>query len=818
MGNWLRVDHISLWLVDAALSDLSPRIERHRGAGVIMQSPKEYLLRALEGACVHGEQPEGFRLDADRAVRIFKAIWLYGNEHSFPLPANDTWGSHFFLLQKNLNVTDISMAELMTLLRQFTLPRANAPVDKNENRDINFFSDTEYTKYLLNIILSLYPSELIINSDDEYRRLIERVSDTITEHHGDLLKDTIILDCYFTSAVVHIPRSMTANVRRVVAESGYIHSAGHALYIRKIEKATEDGLESALVRFTGACGLDLPIYVTPLASETPLPDDYNRSVASTRNGLDGVRLELRKHFISGQPLRDALYALSAKDPNLVVPPGLATYSTERQYALDSLGVNTDTTIWLVCDHPAIRTSENSYVRSRQSYLIAYAQYQENKNQLVLFKERKPAWVAPVTLPHTLSTAMINVARLNCRNGSSGKVILDPFCGTGTTLFDAALRFPSATIIGTDLNPLMPTLLRDNLKFFALSPTEVSDLRDAVSTLAKKCKSLAEGGAPGGLPLINSLIKDAPAFTWATKGNSKSAAEVDFRAALRGCIAELVTASGNQDSFLDLGAKTLINAGFSDALVEAFNEDHADFRKRLFFYVVWRAVATGRYALRDDLGRFYAIVAKELALFERELEQYASDMSCTPIDEVGLNGSAFVQMTGNYSRSSMIDPASVEALGGTVTSLNIDQLGAVAGSPSPGLFVSVGRSSEVLAEFDQSIDLIISDPPYGFNTNEADVFEMQTLYSDLTRLSIRALRPGGQLMLALPAFARNGQQIPFFQTRGALTRQIISATEKAGRRVISVVKTTPAAKDLFVPPYYWQSHSALSRSIVWFTIE
>jgi hypothetical protein len=74
------------------------------------------------------------------------------------------------------------------------------------------------------------------------------------------------------------------------------------------------------------------------------------------------------------------------------------------------------------------------------------------------------------------------------------------------------------------------------------------------------------------------------------------------------------------------------------------------------------------------------------------------------------------------------------------------------------------------------------------------------------------------MVTLPSFARNGRQIPFFQTREALVRQVLAEVEKQGRQAVSIVHTSGEAKELFSPPFFWQSTSALSRSVLWFTVD
>ncbi len=109
---------------------------------------------------------------------------------------------------------------------------------------------------------------------------------------------------------------------------------------------------------------------------------------------------------------------------------------------------------------------------------------------------------------------------------------------------------------------------------------------------------------------------------------------------------------------------------------------------------------------------------------------------------------------------------------------------------------VEDSTEVLLSLVGKVDAIITDPPYEFNTSGLATGELQRLYSKFVRGAIGALKPGGQLLVSVPSYARNGKQVPYFQTQGALVRQIVQAAEAANRDLINIVRTVPAKKAVF----------------------
>src|SRR5205807_5703993 len=116
------------------------------------------------------------------------------------------------------------------------------------------------------------------------------------------------------------------------------------------------------------------------------------------------------------------------------------------------------------------------------------------------------------------------------------------------------------------------------------------------------------------------------------------------------------------------------------------------------------------------------------------------------------------------------------------------------------------------------DAIVTDPPYGFNTDD-DLQSLAELYVTAIGKMILALKQDGHLVLCLPDRSHTGRRSPFFTHKELITQQVLSLAERAvpKREVIIPAYAVPKQKDLFRPPYYWESERALRRAILHFRV-
>jgi tRNA (guanine10-N2)-dimethyltransferase len=99
------------------------------------------------------------------------------------------------------------------------------------------------------------------------------------------------------------------------------------------------------------------------------------------------------------------------------------------------------------------------VGDRSSVLLGLTRYEQDIEAYAARDQARPARDAKVgMLPPKLAQIIINLAS----PATSGKTLLDPFCGTGVVLQEAALA--GFSVYGTDLEPRMVRYSRENLNW------------------------------------------------------------------------------------------------------------------------------------------------------------------------------------------------------------------------------------------------------------------------------------------------------------------------------------------------------------------
>jgi hypothetical protein len=70
---------------------------------------------------------------------------------------------------------------------------------------------------------------------DDEDALSQRIS-FVSDNYQQLLRNILVLNPYFGSATVYLPPDMNLDVKKICAESGYIHSCGRLIYVRNMTK------------------------------------------------------------------------------------------------------------------------------------------------------------------------------------------------------------------------------------------------------------------------------------------------------------------------------------------------------------------------------------------------------------------------------------------------------------------------------------------------------------------------------------------------------------------------------------------------------
>ena len=109
------------------------------------------------------------------------------------------------------------------------------------------------------------------------------------------------------------------------------------------------------------------------------------------------------------------------------------------------------------------------------------------------------------------------------------------------------------------------------------------------------------------------------------------------------------------------------------------------------------------------------------------------------------------------------------------------------------------------------DIIICDPPYGFNANN-NLFNLIELYRKLPSILISLLKDNGQIIMSLPDESYSGKHSPWFTHKEMVIAKFHFASHELGRKMFNYSEINPR-KDLFNAPYYWEAQRALRRSII-----
>lgn len=361
---------------------------------------------------------------------------------------------------------------------------------------------------------------------------------------------------------------------------------------------------------------------------------------------------------------------------------------------------------------------------------------------------------PAWVNHTTAPHALTAAMINIARPWLPRKrarLCDPFGGTGTTWLEAT-KLEGIRARTSDVKLVSRLLIRDNLDILSMSSAQSARV---IRDLAGVQDSLEKGGirGPAGLTLR----------------------EERYRNAYDGAM-----------NLLDDCVYTDGNVDVPDRLVNRLQR--ASLLSRILFYVALRArIRHGAALLRrreewraaylDELSSVYAQLEKLKGLRSVEERSRVADLC-----------------EGDYSMSCVV--------------------------PRKRLVRAKRQQRHACSKADAGEDiggpyeLIVADPPYGFNTRE-ELTELAGLYSRCLRVMVRSLTDGGQLVLCLPELSYTGRRIPSFVTRGWVTQQLLAEAQKLGLQAIMPAQVVPNPGELFRVPFYWESERALRRNVVHF---
>lgn len=694
---------------------------------------------------------------------------------------------YVFLFKKDCSVTNIQYRELISLIK----------ADLKNNK-----------------------ANLTCLTRKRFIENVESISDNLKNggklnDYGNYFEKTIVVDAYTNSCIVFIPPNMEIDLEKICFLSGYIHSCGECVYFSKFEKSDRDEFMRELCIFGEKIGNKSgnveTIRLIPLwhemdnETEKSTEDSYKSfeksffSTSELTKDISEMKLYNEKSYLRYEPLYEVLDCVNnsrvfridniwkfANNKDLVIMPEMG--ESDRLYLVKSkiegndspLGEccqyyvsngdedNQSETLWLLSDRNIIKNTDTAYSDGSSDYqkgdsrfyICFHAQF-INKSPFYIFEEDKPAWKEQETLPHSLTASMLNIA---LENGiPNNLVISDPFVGTGTTFFET-LKYMALdnkkeiVFIGNDLERYASQLIEDNKGIFEII-------------------SLSQEGNQA---LIDSVLKYKPSGTatlWKLINDND----------------EMYLSKDNElDRFKILVEKLVVEIGKNRdewSLVTGKNEE---LEKRLIAYCVIKAYRRNKTSMKDG--------TEILCMEQRKLHKLLSLLKVLYKERQNSNkpndrGLSFLKK--GYSFCCIDGSAFLETC-----------------------YVGKEDARDFLKEKKDSIDVVITDPPYGYNVEKfADGSEnkLSELYNEMSGHLIEDLKDNGVIVMCLPSKSRVGKAInPFCLKRFYIPRLYEAASSKEvyiqhdfGYNILPC--------DLFGIPFYWNSHKALRRDMIYYRI-
>jgi len=647
--------------------------------------------------------------------------------------------SYYFVFKKNLRVTNIQFAELTALIRSHNLVRGT----EESLHDLQFVALQDFITGLQELVESFSPLST------------HNVNELIASLYAPVLRRQIVIHQFFGSCAVFIPPHLDIDLASVCGYSGYIHDCGEIVYLQQVDYAGKHVFFDAIDRYLLSRRDRESVFFTMFAHEDFTPND--RMMESyLRDGLDDLKFYVEKFYMGTHLLVSVLHEMREKFAGRLVIPEPGDFRETHPKLREQKNVDASRSLWFLVDQSV---GPNPREKGEERFFICYEQQFVNENPFHIFDENKPAWIAPVTIPHTLLGAMLNLTEVSRGRDAKRKVIVrDPFSGTGTTWLEC-LKYQNVLAQCSDLEPITPALVADNLKFFK---TSTSDLKRLIGQLEA---------------LTASAVEKLQQPERITGGKNEPALEAYNKA-----IALFDTVHLDDRTYAVTFPKALIRSLRRLTLLE-----------RILFYLALRTARRNMAAIERRSATWSTIFCKEARSLVAQIKTL-----CTQRERgrKEYNGHAnFALAQGNYSLSLSLAKAVLKS------------------TPDP-----TNRAITVKDALDiepDSCDIIVTDPPYGFNTDD-DPHQLASLYSQMISVFIRALKNEGQLVLCLPDRSHIGRRSYFFTHKQMVTHQVLAAAEAAHREVIALTFAVPR-RDIFRPPYYWESERALRRAILHFRI-
>lgn len=579
------------------------------------------------------------------------------------------------------------------------------------------------------------------------------------ETYGEVLASTVAVDMFYCSCAVFLPPGIDLDVVQLCGDAGYIHSAGRSVFVRNIKKAKYKDFDAGLRHHLATTSLaDFPLPFVIYAHEDF--SDYDRDARDQiSRGIEHTKLHVEKMSMGVYRLAQIVFDMRKSFQGMLDIPEPGSYKLHD--------FNTNKSLWLICDRSI--SSSNTLSAGSERYYICYEQVAKNENPFFFFDENKPAWRSHTTLPHSLAAALINSTRPHSANAQ----LSDPFGGTGTTWFEAKRLRISTNALCSDLSQALPLMIRDNLNFFLKSAKGLQDIVDQLKRINQAIKSDRKGMTD----------EDAQrTFNFGSQTEELSGSGPYLYAV--GLLNDLKHDQPHEDQEFTL-RKTFVDHLARLAPIT-----------RLLFYVVLRAELRYQGGYKRRSVTFDKAFTASLQELIDQTEQFIEVRAAMEAHDCTVCGN-HVTYQGAYS--TVVIPKFFRMSDEDLSETLVKEV--------------VVRDACKLDPL--STDVIICDPPYGFNTTQ-DQAALARLYSDFLDSALLALRDNGHLIICLPAESYTGRELPYCTRSNLISNQVLTKAKQLGREIFVPARSVPSRA--FLPPYYWEAERALRRVILHFRVK
>ncbi|MEO8374476.1 MAG: hypothetical protein ABI471_04570 [Sphingomonas bacterium] len=567
----------------------------------------------------------------------------------------------------------------------------------------------------------------------------------------------LLVELFYGSASVYLPQHLTLDLALICGESGYIHSCGQQVLLRNVEKATEEEFTTAISDAFYLRKQGEKFLLVPYCHEDFSVKDRGYT-PFLEYGLDDLKINMAKAYVGSTRLHELVNEIgdTLRKSLLVAPSNYKDSASVFQKKFEGEEMNT---IWIVTD--STHNLPDRFPGSKKFYIL-YLQEYKGSNYYHFYDENKPAWASHTTLPHSLAGALINLARPHFPRHRPAQ-IADPFCGSGTTFLEAQ-KFENIACHLSDRAAIFDFIVRDNVEFFQLTKRELTLLAVDLQQFF--------GVAPE---------TPAPAIR-SQKGRAQEFPSYKLHR-IRTLVDNLAVECGND--FLRLPLNKL--APHLSSKIKLID--------RVLFYLSLRVSVRGWTDIARMTTTWQSYFQRELVQLISQIENHAKNVS---EDSVRISTtSRIVKANGTYSPSVYPDRP--------ILAVN-------------DLFSSIQFSVADITVLEPGLyDAIITDPPYGFNTDE-DYWELARFVREMIPKLIESLKPqGGQLLLAAPQASFSGRVVIPFVRSLLLGREVIKWCSKNGRECVNLATVLPQDLSSIRPPYYWIAEKTLQRKILHFWV-